>query len=78
MIHLLIKLLLQFMHVFMPLISYSLRICSETHTASYPIGTRGESRGGKDLGHEADYSLPSSAEVKNGGIIPPFLYVFLA
>jgi hypothetical protein len=23
------------------------------------------------LGHEADHSLPSSAEIKNGGAIPP-------
>jgi hypothetical protein len=29
-------------------------------------------RGVKLLGREADYSLPSSAEVKNGGAIPPF------
>jgi hypothetical protein len=26
-------------------------------------------------GHEADHSPPSSAEVKNGGAIPPFLHM---
>jgi hypothetical protein len=32
---------------------------------------RAVSLGGKQLGHEADYSPPSSAKVKNGGAIPP-------
>jgi hypothetical protein len=37
---------------------------------SYPMGTGGFSRGAKRQGREADHSLPSSAEVKNGGAIP--------
>jgi hypothetical protein len=39
---------------------------SEAHPASYPMGTGGPFPGGKARpGHEADHSLPSSAEVKN-------------
>jgi hypothetical protein len=34
------------------------------HPASYPMGTRGYYPGVKRPGREADYSLPSSAEVK--------------
>jgi len=36
-----------------------------THPASYPVSTRGSFPGVKLLGHEADHSPPSSAEVKN-------------
>jgi hypothetical protein len=32
----------------------------------------------KRLGREADYSPSSSAEVKNGGAIPPLPYVFMS
>jgi hypothetical protein len=40
---------------------------------------RGLSPGVKKPGHEADNSPPSSAEVKNGGAIPPSLpYLFMA
>jgi hypothetical protein len=35
----------------------------------------GLSVGVKRLGREADHSHPSSAEVKNGGAIPPLLHV---
>jgi hypothetical protein len=35
-------------------------------------------RGGKVAGHEGDRSPPSSAEVMNGGAIPPLLQVFIA
>jgi hypothetical protein len=39
---------------------------SEAQPASYPVGTGGPFTGGKaQLGHDADHSLPSSAEVKN-------------
>jgi hypothetical protein len=38
---------------------------SRAHPASYPTGTRALSLGVKRPGHEADHSLPSSAEVKN-------------
>jgi hypothetical protein len=37
---------------------------SGAHSASYPMGTRGFFPGVKRLGHEADHSPPSSAEVK--------------
>jgi hypothetical protein len=37
---------------------------SGAHPASYPMGTRGSSRGVKQPGREADHSPPSSAEVK--------------
>jgi hypothetical protein len=35
------------------------------------------SPGDKAAGREADYSLPSSADVKNGGDITPFPYTFI-
>jgi hypothetical protein len=35
------------------------------------------SRGVKLLGREADYSPPSSAEIKNGGAMPPLLLTLL-
>jgi hypothetical protein len=43
--------------------SYSLyaHTNSEVHPASYPVGTGGKARPGRD----ADHSSPSSAEVKN-------------
>jgi hypothetical protein len=42
------------------------------HTTSYSMGTRGYfSRGIPQIGCEADDSPPPSAEVKNGGVIPP-------
>jgi hypothetical protein len=34
--------------------------------------------GVKQLGGEVDHSPPSSAEVKNGGSIPPLPHVFMA
>jgi hypothetical protein len=51
---------------------HSIQTNSGAHPASCSIGTGGISPGVKQLGHEADYSPPSSAEVKNGGAIPPF------
>jgi hypothetical protein len=33
--------------------------------------------GVKWLGHEADYSPPSSAEIKNVGAIPPLPHIFM-
>jgi hypothetical protein len=44
---------------------------SGAHPASYPMGTGGFSPGVKRPGREADHSLPSIAEVKNDGAIPP-------
>jgi hypothetical protein len=35
------------------------------------------SLGVKWQGHEADHSPPSSAEVKNGGALPPFPHIFM-
>jgi hypothetical protein len=44
---------------------------SRTHPASYPVGTGADFPEIKRPGREADHSPPSSAEVKNGGAIPP-------
>jgi hypothetical protein len=53
---------------------HSVRTGSGAYAASYPTGT-----GVKRQGREADHSPPSSAEVKNGGAIPPIpQYVFMA
>jgi hypothetical protein len=43
---------------------YSVQTGSGAHTASYPE-------------READHSLPSSADVKNDGAIPPLPHMFL-
>jgi hypothetical protein len=45
-------------------ILYSVHIGSGAHAAYYPLGV-------KWLGHEADHSPLSSAEVKNGGTVLP-------
>jgi hypothetical protein len=45
---------------------HSIQIGSGAHRATYPMGT-----GVTRLWREADHSPPSSAEVKNGGAIPP-------
>jgi hypothetical protein len=44
---------------------------SGSHPASYPMGL---STGVKRQEREADYSPPPTAEVKNGGAIPPFCH----
>jgi hypothetical protein len=49
---------------------HSVHIDSEAHTASCPKGTGGSFSGGKLPGSEADHSLPSGAEVKNGAMLP--------
>jgi hypothetical protein len=41
-------------------------VALKVHSVSYPIGT-----GLKRPERVADHSLPSSAEVKNGGATPP-------
>jgi hypothetical protein len=41
------------------------------HTASYSRGTRSSFSGATRLGRGTDHSLPSSAEVKNGGVMRP-------
>jgi hypothetical protein len=42
-------------------------------SAFYPMGTgRAVSSGVKRQGREADHSSKTSAEIKNGGAIPPF------
>jgi hypothetical protein len=50
---------------------HSVQIGSGAHPASYTKGTGALSSGIKRLGREADHSLPSSAEVKNGKAIRP-------
>jgi hypothetical protein len=57
---------------------HGIQTSSGAHPASYPMGTGGSFPGVKWQGHEADHSLPSSAEVKNGGAIPPLLVVHSA
>jgi hypothetical protein len=49
---------------------HSVRASSGAHTN--PMATGGSFTGVKRQGREADDSPPSSAEVKNGGAIPPF------
>jgi hypothetical protein len=44
---------------------------SGAHPVSYPVGTRRFFPGVKRLEHETDHSPPSSAEIKNGWVIPP-------
>jgi hypothetical protein len=44
------------------------------HPASYPMDTGASSPEVKRPGSDADHSSPSSAEVKNGGAIPPLLH----
>jgi hypothetical protein len=56
---------------------HSVQTGSGVHPASYPNGTVGFSPGVKRQGREADHSPPSSAEVKNGGAIPPLPYVYM-
>jgi hypothetical protein len=41
----------------------------------YRKGAGGDLSGGKRKGRDADHSTPSSTEVKNGGVIPPFPYM---
>jgi hypothetical protein len=41
------------------------------HPSTSPMGTGGSFPGGKAAGREADHSPLSSAEVKNGGAVPP-------
>jgi hypothetical protein len=43
---------------------------SGTYPASYSMDIKVASSGVKQQGREADHSLPSSAEVKNGGAMP--------
>jgi hypothetical protein len=54
-----------------------LQIGSSIHPALYPMGTGGDSLGVKRPKRESDNSPPSSTEVKNGGAIPPLLYISL-
>jgi hypothetical protein len=42
---------------------------------SYAVGTRDCVVGVNRVSHEADYSTSSSAEVKNGGAIPPLQHM---
>jgi hypothetical protein len=51
---------------------------SGAHPATYPMGTGGSFPGSKAAGREDDHSSLSSAEVKNGGAIPPLPHVFMA
>jgi hypothetical protein len=53
----------------------SVQTGSGTHPASHLRGTRGSFPGGRRPMREVDHSAPSSAEVKNGGVIPLFLHM---
>jgi hypothetical protein len=55
---------------------HSVQTGTQAHPASYPIGTGAISPGVKRPGREADHSPPSSAEVNNGGAIPPPPHIF--
>jgi hypothetical protein len=50
---------------------HSVQTGSGVHPASYPVGTGGVSSELERPGREADHSLQSNAEVKNGGAKPP-------
>jgi hypothetical protein len=52
----------------------STQISSAVHPTSYPVCARDYSPGRKAVGHEADHSPPSSAEVQNGGGTPPLFH----
>jgi hypothetical protein len=52
---------------------HSVQAGSAAYPAFYRIGPEGSFPGIKRPRREADYSLPS-AEVKNGGAIPPLTY----
>jgi hypothetical protein len=45
---------------------HSVQTCSGAYQASDTVGTRGFVPSSKAVGHEANHSPPSSAEVKNG------------
>jgi hypothetical protein len=51
----------------------SVQTGSGSHPASYPVGARDNSLGVKRKGSEADHPFPSSAKVKDCGIIRPLL-----
>jgi hypothetical protein len=50
---------------------HNIQTGSGAHPASYTIGTGGSFPGGMRPGRETDHSPSSSAEVRNGGAIPP-------
>jgi hypothetical protein len=56
---------------------HSVQTSSRAHSASYSMGTGSLSLEVKLPGRGANNSHPSSAEVKNGGIIPPLPHVFI-
>jgi hypothetical protein len=58
---------------------HSIQTDSEAHPVSYPMGTGGSFPWGiKQQRRQADHSSPSSAEVKEGGAIPPLPHIFIA
>jgi hypothetical protein len=57
---------------------HSVQSSSQGDPAFYLMGRGPLPRGVKRLGREADHSLASSAEVRNGGAVPPTLHVFMA
>jgi hypothetical protein len=50
---------------------HSIQTGSRAHPASYPMGVGNFSPGVKRPDRDTNHSPPSSAEVKNGGTIPP-------
>jgi hypothetical protein len=57
---------------------YSVQIDYGVHSAPYSIGTRCSFLGVQRPRREADHSPPSTAEVKNGGAIPPLPHISMA
>jgi hypothetical protein len=55
---------------------HSVQTDSRAHLASHSVGAV-VSLGTKKPGRKTDHSPPFSAEVKNGGAIPPFPYFFM-
>jgi hypothetical protein len=57
---------------------YIVQTASGVHQTSYAIGTKGPFPGVKRQGHEADYSPPTSAEVKKTIYTSTPPYAFMA
>jgi hypothetical protein len=55
----------------------SIQAGSGAHPAAYPMGTWGPFPGVKRPERKADHSSPSSADVKNGEVVPSLPHIFL-
>jgi hypothetical protein len=58
------------------LFSAEFRLALGAHPSFWSMGTGGCFRVENQPGRDADHSLASSAEVKNGESVPPLLHIF--